>query len=72
MGGRKIDDHSFWAGKGNDMNVCPKESKQMKMEDVNGCGDLMRYEDKQERIKEAQQTTVKKVKSHPMKPGYRY
>lgn len=71
--GRRIDDHSFWAGSKGSASVFPDGPHKTKMESsAEGAGSLMRYEDTTERIKETQVEQVKQAKSRPMKqPGYR-
>jgi len=73
MGGRKIDDHSFWAGgKGKD-SVFPDGPHKCKDESsAEGSGEVMKYEDNTEAIKSAQMKAKEKVKSHQGKlPAYR-
>jgi flagellar hook assembly protein FlgD len=73
-GGQRIDDHSFWAGKGSKGSVFPDGPHKTKDESsAEGSGSVLKYEDTTEAIKSTQVEGVKKVKSHPMKqPGYRY
>lgn len=70
MGGRRIDDHSSWLGSGKD-GMPPAECKVAKFDSANGNGGLSQYEDSSERVKAVQNENVKKMKAHPMKPGYR-
>ncbi len=72
-GGRKIDDHSFWAGSKGKDSVFPDGPHKTKAESsAVGAGNLMKYEDTTEAIKSTQVEGVKKAKSLPMKqPGYR-
>lgn len=72
-GGRRIDDHSFWAGKRGKDSVFPDGPYKTKDESsAEGAGSLMQYEDTTERIKKTQVEAVKQAKSRPMKqPGYR-
>lgn len=71
-GGMRIDDHAFWAGgKGKD-SVFPDGPHKTKTESsAEGAGSEMDYEDTTEKIKSQQVAAVGKIKSHPMKPGYR-
>lgn len=70
-GGRKIDDHSFWAG-GRSKNTVLAEGVKFKSESsAEGAGHLGEYEDTTEAIKGNQMTAEKKIKAHPAKPGYR-
>ena len=72
MSGRRIDDHSFWAGSRSKASVFP-EGVHTKMESsAEGSGSLGRYEDTTDRIKAAQEMSKAKAKSHGMKEGYRY
>ena len=71
-GGQKIDDHSFWAGKGSNGSVFPMGAKTKMESSAEGAGELPRYEDTTERIKAAQETAKGKVKGHQGKlPQYR-
>lgn len=71
MAGRRIDDHSSWVGKGSNGSVFPMGVKTKNESSAVGAGDLSRYEDTTETIKSQQEMSVRKAKSHPMKPGYR-
>jgi len=71
-GGRKIDDHSFWAGGKGKNSVLPDGPHKTKVESsAEGAGAEMDYEDTTEKIKAQQVEGVKKIKSRPMKPLYR-
>jgi hypothetical protein len=71
-GGQRIDDHSFWAGKKGKDSVFPDGPHKTKEESsAEGAGSLSKYEDTTEEIRAAQVMAEKKVKAHPMKPGYR-
>lgn len=72
MSGRRIDDHSFWAGgKGKD-SVFPDGPHKCKVESsAEGFGSLSHYEDTTEAIKSTQVAAKGKVHSHPHKPGTR-
>ena len=73
MGGQRIDDHSFWAGKAGKGMVLPDGGGKVKeIMDDGHAGHLDRYEDNQEAIKAQQELNMKKAKSLPMKPNYRY
>jgi len=73
MSGRKIDDHSFWAGSKGKDSVFPDGPHKTKNESsAEGVGAVMKYEDTTEAIRATQVESGKKVKAHPMKqPGYR-
>lgn len=70
-GGRRIDNHSFWAGRGSNGSVFPMGAKVKNESSAEGAGSEMDYEDTTEKIKKQQEAAVSKAKSHPMKPGYR-
>lgn len=70
-GGKKIDDHSFWAGKGHHGSVFPK-GVHTKPEHSDGHeGHLSHYEDTTETIEHQQEMGVKKAKHHSQRPGFR-
>lgn len=64
---RRIDDHSFWAGKGSESSVLPMESKMKRLDEAEGAGDLRRYNDTEERILGMQEENERKIDSHGMK-----
>ncbi len=71
-GGRRIDDHAFWAGKGGKNMVLPDGGGKTKIvESAEGAGSLGHYEDTNETIVSQQRAGDKKIKSHPHKSGYR-
>jgi len=73
MSGRKINDHSFWAGGPGKDSVLPDGPHKVKAEtSAEGAGSISKYEDTTEAIRAQQVMGDKKVKSHPMKAGYRY
>jgi hypothetical protein len=71
-GGRRIDDHSFWAGSKGKNSVFPDGPHKTKEESsaMSG-GSEMNYEDSTEQIKKMQNMNVAKAKSQQMKPSYR-
>lgn len=69
---QRIDDHSFWAGKGGKESVFPKGAHTKSVNDVEGSGHLSRYEDTEQAISSAQKMGVRKAESHDMKESYRY
>ena len=71
MAGQRIDDHSFWAGRGSEKSVLPAETKVKTYSDATDGGHLSKYEDTAEAIKAQQDEGTKKIKSHPLKPNYR-
>ena len=71
-GGRSIDDHSFWAGKGSGGSVLPLGCKMKQESSAGGAGECTKYEDTTERIKASQDMAKAKVKSHQGRlPEYR-
>lgn len=72
MAGRKIDDHSFWAGKAEAGSVLPDGGHKLKSEKSDGhAGTLTDYHDTTEKIEQQQEASVSKVNKQPMKPGFR-
>lgn len=71
-GGRRIDDHSFWAGGRSKESVFPKGVHTKEEKDDGHDGHLSQYEDTTEAIERQQEMNKKKAKSHDMRPGYRY
>lgn len=70
MSGRKINDHSFWAGAKSKGSVFP-EGVHLKMESsAGGAGELGKYEDTTEAIRAKQEAGESKIKARPVKPGY--
>jgi len=71
MAGQRIDDHSFWAGGKSKSSVFPDgPHKSKEYSSAEGAGDVSKYEDTTEAIKSVQEMSKKKVKGHPMKPGF--
>lgn len=71
MGGRRIDDRSFWAGGSSKGSVLPENTKTRSIDDVEGAGSLMKYEDTEGSIEDMQKMNVRKAESHKQKAGYR-
>ena len=72
MSGKRIDDHSFWAGKRGKDSVLPDGPHKTKSESsAEGAGALHHYEDTTEAIKSQQMMGEKKLRGHPQKPGHR-
>lgn len=70
-GGMRIDDHKFFAGGVDKEVIMPRGAHLKAQSDADGMGDLMNYEDTEEKIRETQALGVKKQKSHPQRPLYR-
>ncbi len=70
-GGQRINDHSFWAGKGSNGSVFPMGAKVKNESSAEGVGKLSKYEDTTEAIKSQQMMNKKKVNSLPMREGFR-
>lgn len=73
MSGRRIDDHSFWAGGKGKNSVLPDGPHKTKEEhSAVGAGHLgMEYPDTTEMIHRDQEAGIAKAKKHEIKPGYR-
>ena len=72
MAGRRIDDHSFWAGGPSKESPMPMQSKMKQEHSAEGSGSVKDYPDTTEAIRSDQMKGDAKAKGHPMKPGYRY
>lgn len=70
MGGQRIDDHSFWAGKAQKGSVFPDGCAVKHFSDVSGAGELRDYQDTERAIADNQRRAEKKVKGHEQ-PDYR-
>lgn len=73
MSGRKLTDHSFWAGGKSAGSPFPDGGHKLKAErSAEGAGhvDAM-YPDTTEMIHRDQEKGIGKAKAHPIKPGYR-
>lgn len=70
-GGQRIDDKSFWAGKGANGSVFPMGAKVKNESSAEGAGSEMDYEDTTGKIKAQQMKGVSQVKAHPQKPLHR-
>lgn len=71
MSGRRIDDHSSFAGKGGKYPL-PEGNKMKEYKSAEGAGGLSGYDDTSEAIHRDQKAGEGKLRSKPMKPGYRY
>lgn len=71
MASRKIDDHSFWAGKGNKYPL-PDGAKMKGISDVEGDGGMSNYPDTEEAIASNQKHAASKMRSHTLHPPERY
>lgn len=71
-GGRRIDDHAFWAGKKPKGSVFPEGSKMKEERSADGSGEVMDYEDTTEAILRSQDEGDDKARKQTPKPGYRY
>ena len=71
MAGQRIDDHSFWGGKGGEYPL-PMGSKMKRVSSAEGTGGISDYPDTNEKVVKDQQAGVAKIRSKPMKDGYRY
>lgn len=73
MTGKRIDDHSFWAGSKGKASVFPDGPHKEKMESsAEGAGSVSKYIDTTETIRKQQTDGTAKVKGHQGKlPEYR-
>ncbi len=70
--GRRIDDHSFWAGKAGKDMVLPMGVHTKSESSARNAGDVDKYLDKTEVIKKVQDGKAAKIKGHQGKlPEYR-
>lgn len=70
-GGKRIDDHSFWAGKKSKSSVFPMGVHTKEESSADSAGTENDYEDTTEAIRSQQEMGTGKAKSHPLKSGYR-
>lgn len=70
-GGQRINDHSFWAGKGANGSVFPMGAKTKNESSAEGAGELSKYEDTTEAIRATQERGKAKIKSHMQPSGNR-
>lgn len=68
---RRIDDHSFWAGKGSKYPL-PDGAKMKGVSNVEGDGGVMNYRDTEQSIASEQKRGVSKMKSYAQPSGDRY
>ena len=71
-GGRRIDDHKFFAGGMSKDSVLPKGVHVQNHADDGHDGHLSHYEDTDAAIRSQQEMNVKKAKGHDQKAGHRY
>lgn len=71
MAGTKIDDHSFWGGRGSEKSVLPVGNKVQSHSDDGHASHLSKYEDTDAAIRAQQEANAKHAKAHPLKPSYR-
>jgi hypothetical protein len=72
MGGQRIDDHSFWAGKRSKGSIFPEGAHTKDQSSADGAGEVMHYEDTTEAVHHVQSEGTKQLKGRPLKTGYRY
>lgn len=70
-GGKKIDDHSFWAGGKSKGSVFPEGAHTKDFSSADGAGGVSMYEDTTEMIKKQQTMGESKIRSHKNKEHYR-
>jgi len=73
MAGRRIDDHSFWAGSKGSASVFPDGPHKVKMESsAEGAGAPSKYIDQTEDVRKQQTDGTSQIKKHQGKlPEYR-
>ena len=71
MSGRRIDDHSFWAGSRGKDSVLPDGAKMKRMDSAEGAGSLGKYEDNAEAIKGMQEAGIRRAEKHSQPSGER-
>jgi hypothetical protein len=69
MAGRRIDDHSFWAGKPGKDSRFPDGARTKDETTAEGAGAVMHYEDTTEAIKSSQEMGERQIKKRPLKVG---
>jgi len=69
---QRIDDHKAWMGSRGKGVPLPMESKMKEERSAEGAGKLGEYDQTTEDIRRDQMSGEGKLKSKPMKPGYRY
>jgi len=70
-GGQRIDDHSFWAGKGDKDTVFPKGVHVKNTSSAEGACKISSYEDTSAKIREQQEMGIKKAEKHAARPLHR-
>lgn len=68
---RRVDDHSFWAGKAPKGCVFPEGAKRKEFSSAEGAGELRGYEQSSEEIKKFQEMQDRKVSENPRKDYHR-
>jgi hypothetical protein len=72
-GGQRMDYHGSWAGEKGKNSVFPDGPHKVKpYGSEEGAGEVMTYEDTNERIQYSQGMADRQTKKHPLKPGTRY
>lgn len=72
MAGQRIDDHGSWVGARGKGVPLPEGSKMKTVTSAEGEGHIMDYSDTNEKIVRDQKGSDAKIRTKPMKPGYRY
>lgn len=68
MGGKRIDDHKFWAGSPSKGSVFPEGAHTKDESSAEGAGAVMDYEDTTEKIRSSQEKSKSQVHKHGRKP----
>lgn len=69
MSGRRINDHSFWAGGGSSTSVFAMGAKSKTIAETKGAGEMMKYPDTEELVHRDQERAISKIKAHAPKEG---
>lgn len=72
MGGQRIDDHGFWAGRGDKGSVFPDGVHTKSMDSAEGAGEVDRYRDTEDEVLRTQEDGERKIDSHRQKDHYRH
>lgn len=71
MSGRRIDDHSFWAGGKSKSSVFPEGVHTKHESSAEGAGRVTSYPDTTEKIRSTQEMTDRKTRKEAQREDYR-
>jgi hypothetical protein len=66
--GRRIDDHSFFAGSGNKNSPLPEGCHMKYTDSSTGAGELSEYQDTDPKVKALQEANIAGIKKQPQPP----